>query len=269
MQPFRTLACAVAPLAIAATAPAQVVNQLPWSGNNGLISVDDGQGGIGRSADDFTLPGGAGITWNITRIRGVILIEHNLFGPRSRIEVYDDDGAGFPMLAPAFTFQTTWWNDLGPVAIDPSYRAWEVAAGDGAGTLFSQPGGVRRWVSIVGEHTLGFPSGRYFAVFDETAPTEGLGARMRIGEFGLWQSAGVCDLTANTDLAFAIEAAQRTGGSAACPADADHSGTVDVHDIFTFLARWFSALPEADFDASGHVGVEDIFAFLAAWFSAC
>lgn len=53
----------------------------------------------------------------------------------------------------------------------------------------------------------------------------------------------------------------------ACPQDHDQSGTLDVADIFSFLADWFSAA--ADFDGNGETEVGDIFAFLEAWFAGC
>ncbi|MBX3406960.1 MAG: hypothetical protein KF869_09365 [Phycisphaeraceae bacterium] len=53
-----------------------------------------------------------------------------------------------------------------------------------------------------------------------------------------------------------------------CPADFDNSGTVEVADIFAFLAAWFAGDPAA-FNFGGTPGVPAIFAFLAAWFAGC
>lgn len=251
-----------------ATAFAQAVNQMPWSEENGLLSVDDGRGGIARSADDFVLPGAPGTNMQVTRIRGVLLIDDVPFGPRSRIEIYDDDGAGFPEAVPAFVFQTNWWGDLGLVAIDPSYRAWEVRVGDGTTPLFTQQAGVRRWVCIVGEHELPFPSGRFFATFDETAPVAGLSARTRLGHDGEWRETGTCCTSAYTDLAFVVEAVTATP-SVVCGADADGSGQSNVTDIFVYLSWWFGGLAAADIDGVGGVDVPDIFAFLTLWFAGC
>lgn len=248
-------------------ARAQLVHQLPWSGNNALLSVDDLRGGIARSADDFVLDGAPGTVFNITRIRAVILIENIPHGPSSRIEIYDDNGAGAPAEFPLHVFPTVHWTDLGIVAIDPAYRAWEVAAGDGIATLFTQQAGVRRWICAIGTHTLPFPSGRYFAAFDEVAPAAGLGAAMRLGDSGPWD-ADSCSCLCNTDLAFSIDGAV-SAASTECPADADHSGLVEVADIFSFLACWFASMPEADFDRAGGVDVQDVFAFLGAWFEGC
>lgn len=248
-------------------ANAQLVHQLPWGGSNGLLSVDDLRGGIARSADDFVLDGPPGTVFNITRIRAVIIIENIPHGPSSRIEIFDDDGAGAPAEFPLHVFPTTHWTDLGPIPFDTSYRAWEVAAGDGIATLFTQQAGVRRWICAIGTHTLPFPSGRYFAVFDEAAPALGLGAAIRLGDSGPWD-ADSCSCLCNTDLAFSIDGAA-SAASAECPADADHSGLVDVADIFSFLAAWFASEPAADFDRAGGVGVQDVFAFLGAWFMGC
>ncbi|MBX3406445.1 MAG: lamin tail domain-containing protein [Phycisphaeraceae bacterium] len=54
-----------------------------------------------------------------------------------------------------------------------------------------------------------------------------------------------------------------------CLADYDQSGTVNVPDIFAFLAGWFAGDARADFNNSGGSDVPDIFAFLAAWFAGC
>ena len=51
----------------------------------------------------------------------------------------------------------------------------------------------------------------------------------------------------------------------ACPADWDQNTSIDVPDIFAFLASWFSG--QGDFDQNGTNDVPDIFAFLSAWFS--
>jgi hypothetical protein len=56
---------------------------------------------------------------------------------------------------------------------------------------------------------------------------------------------------------------------AVCPADFDHSGTVDVTDIFGFLNAWFAGNPATDFDHSGSLGPADILAFLNAWLGGC
>lgn len=49
--------------------------------------------------------------------------------------------------------------------------------------------------------------------------------------------------------------------------DFDNNQTVEVHDIFAFLAEWFARSPNADFDGSNVVDEQDIFDFLAAWFA--
>lgn len=53
-----------------------------------------------------------------------------------------------------------------------------------------------------------------------------------------------------------------------CPADFDASGSVELADIFAFLAAWFAQVPEAWFFGETAGGVPSIFAFLAAWFEA-
>lgn len=52
-----------------------------------------------------------------------------------------------------------------------------------------------------------------------------------------------------------------------CPADFDQNGTVDVADIFAFLAAWFQQVPAAWFFGGGEGGVPAIMAFLAEWFA--
>ncbi len=49
--------------------------------------------------------------------------------------------------------------------------------------------------------------------------------------------------------------------------DWNHSGRVNVQDIFDFLASWFTG--SGDFNGVGGSTVQDIFDFLAAWFVGC
>jgi hypothetical protein len=58
-------------------------------------------------------------------------------------------------------------------------------------------------------------------------------------------------------------------GGTPCPADHDHSGALDILDIFAFLQDWFALAPAADFDHEHGVDILDIFAFLTAWFAGC
>ncbi len=72
--------------------------------------------------------------------------------------------------------------------------------------------------------------------------------------------------------AFATGALVLKGGfltPGVCPADFNASGTVNVQDIFDFLAAWFANSPSADFNTQNGLGVQDIFDFLAAWFAGC
>ena len=54
-----------------------------------------------------------------------------------------------------------------------------------------------------------------------------------------------------------------------CRPDFNNSGTLNVQDIFDFLAAWFTANPTADFNHANGITVQDIFDFLAAWFVGC
>ncbi len=53
-----------------------------------------------------------------------------------------------------------------------------------------------------------------------------------------------------------------------CPADFNHSGSLEVQDIFDFLNAWFAGSPAADFNGGG-LAVQDIFDYLNAWFAGC
>ncbi|HMN41529.1 MAG TPA: GC-type dockerin domain-anchored protein [Phycisphaerales bacterium] len=53
-----------------------------------------------------------------------------------------------------------------------------------------------------------------------------------------------------------------------CVADFNHSGTLEVQDIFDFLNAWFAGNPAADVNGGG-LAVSDIFAFLNLWFAGC
>ena len=54
-----------------------------------------------------------------------------------------------------------------------------------------------------------------------------------------------------------------------CNADINNSGTLEVQDIFDFLALWFAGDCRADFNGTGGISVSDIFDFLTAWFAGC
>ncbi len=54
-----------------------------------------------------------------------------------------------------------------------------------------------------------------------------------------------------------------------CTPDFNHSGGLEVQDIFDFLAAWFAGNPNADFNHANGLGVQDIFDFLGAWFAGC
>jgi hypothetical protein len=53
-----------------------------------------------------------------------------------------------------------------------------------------------------------------------------------------------------------------------CAPDFNHSGGLEVQDIFDFLNAWFAGNPAADFNGGG-LAVQDIFDFLNAWFAGC
>ncbi len=55
----------------------------------------------------------------------------------------------------------------------------------------------------------------------------------------------------------------------ACPADFNRDGTLDVPDVFAFLAAWFAEDPASDLDGQPGIQVSDIFAFLSVWFAGC
>lgn len=56
---------------------------------------------------------------------------------------------------------------------------------------------------------------------------------------------------------------------AACVADFNGSGGVEVQDIFEFLSAWFAVSPTADINRVDGVNVQDIFDYLDQWFTGC
>jgi hypothetical protein len=61
----------------------------------------------------------------------------------------------------------------------------------------------------------------------------------------------------------------RIQAPAACAADFNGVGGLNVQDIFDFLAAWFAGDPRANFNGTGGITVADIFDFLGAWFAGC
>jgi hypothetical protein len=53
-----------------------------------------------------------------------------------------------------------------------------------------------------------------------------------------------------------------------CLADFNHSGGLEVQDIFDYLNAWFAGSAAADFNGGG-LAVQDIFDYLNAWFAGC
>ena len=70
-----------------------------------------------------------------------------------------------------------------------------------------------------------------------------------------------------------------TNYTTCCPANVNHTGGVNVQDIFDFLAAWFAGCTgqpgppcngiNADFNGDNVITIADIFAFLSAWFNGC
>jgi hypothetical protein len=54
-----------------------------------------------------------------------------------------------------------------------------------------------------------------------------------------------------------------------CPANFNHTGGLEVIDIFAFLNSWLAANSAADFNHSGILEQQDIFDYLNAWFASC
>ncbi|MBX3402735.1 MAG: VCBS repeat-containing protein [Phycisphaeraceae bacterium] len=61
----------------------------------------------------------------------------------------------------------------------------------------------------------------------------------------------------------------RNSSPAACLANFDGVGGVQVNDIFAFLTAWFAGFPAADLNQNGSNDVPDIFQFLTLWFAGC
>jgi hypothetical protein len=54
-----------------------------------------------------------------------------------------------------------------------------------------------------------------------------------------------------------------------CPADFNHSGSVDAADMFDFLNAWLAADQRADFNGEGRTSVLVLLDFTNAWLHGC
>ncbi len=54
-----------------------------------------------------------------------------------------------------------------------------------------------------------------------------------------------------------------------CPADFNHSGSVNSQDFFDFITAFFAVSPTADFNEDGMVNSQDYFDFVTAFFTPC
>ncbi len=75
-------------------------------------------------------------------------------------------------------------------------------------------------------------------------------------------------IRANTDIASTQDDVFFVRATA-CRADFNHSGGIDVQDVFDFLNAWLAVDSRADFDGVNGLQVQDIFAYLNAWFAGC
>ncbi|HMN42804.1 MAG TPA: peroxidase family protein [Phycisphaerales bacterium] len=75
-------------------------------------------------------------------------------------------------------------------------------------------------------------------------------------------------IRANTDIASTQEDVFFVRTSV-CRVDFNHSGGVDVQDVFDFLNAWLASDARADFNGINGFEVQDIFDFLNAWFVGC
>ena len=54
-----------------------------------------------------------------------------------------------------------------------------------------------------------------------------------------------------------------------CTADFNSSGTVNIKDLFDYVASWLDRAPEASLGASGPADIQNLFDFLSRWFRGC
>lgn len=87
-----------------------------------------------------------------------------------------------------------------------------------------------------------------------------------VGNQTLGATTGAADLGEPRAVDFSTIAGNQFVVVSSCVADFDENGTVEVPDIFSFLAGWFGGNPRADLNGSASLDVPDIFAFLAIWF---
>jgi ELWxxDGT repeat protein len=54
-----------------------------------------------------------------------------------------------------------------------------------------------------------------------------------------------------------------------CAADLNHSGGIDLDDLFILLGWFFASDARADVDLDGDLNIDDVFRFLRVWFAGC
>jgi hypothetical protein len=90
-------------------------------------------------------------------------------------------------------------------------------------------------------------------------------AAATIGSPAFAQEAGSTGHSRITTIAPQNDKGERGGGTTGNRADFNHSGTVDIQDIFDYLTAFLANKPEADMNGNGILDGLDVLTFINIW----
>ncbi len=256
------------------------LNRYPANTADGQLSIVGGVSPAGqRAADDFYLPSGNGLAYNVRTIKAVMIANYTLSPSNVGVTIYADYvPPGSPTDAQPGTVAAGPPNsppqvqDLGPIAALAAdgrpMRAFEVSYSIPSGFMQLQAGRWY-WLSPIAYGAPASGGASDVTYVAQSAATSLIGqpayrssAVPGSGAFTTWTSTALC-CSGTHDLSLFVNAIQ-----IGTPwADIDCDRLLSVADIFGFLSEWFAGSPPGDFNGIDGANVSDIFDYLNVWFA--